>query len=278
MDDRIHDAFHAVKASEDLKLTTLETLRLERARRSPRRTARRGGLLMICAGLLLAVGVAGFAGFRLVRTPVAYVSIDVNPSMELALNRWDRIVGAEAYSDDGAVVLESLNLNGKLYTDGITLILNCEAMQPYLADPAAALTVTVASEEPDKGTALLTGLETCDGWTNHMGQSSCVDMDSLPAAHHHGLSFGKYAAYLTLSQYDSSLTVEDCHHMTMAEIQSQIESFQTAGESAPPVVNDNGGSGGAENPEGVSESCVPCATPESTGYGHSGGHHGHSHE
>lgn len=38
----------------------------------------------------------------------------------------------------------------------------------------------------------------------------------------HEMSFGKYRAYLELSEYDQNVTVEDCHGMTMGEIQNRI--------------------------------------------------------
>ena len=37
------------------------------------------------------------------------------------------------------------------------------------------------------------------------------------------MSFGKYRAYLELAEYDRSVTVEDCHGMSMGEIQDRIE-------------------------------------------------------
>ena len=45
----------------------------------------------------------------------------------------------------------------------------------------------------------------------------------MEEAHSHEMSFGIYRAYLELSQYDESVTVEDCHEMSMGEIQTRIE-------------------------------------------------------
>lgn len=45
----------------------------------------------------------------------------------------------------------------------------------------------------------------------------------MKEAHLHEMSFGKYRAYLELSEYDPNVTVEDCHGMTMGEIQNRID-------------------------------------------------------
>ena len=53
------------------------------------------------------------AGYSWVQRPVSYVSIDVNPSIELALNRFDRVVYAAAYNLEGEEILNGLSLKGK---------------------------------------------------------------------------------------------------------------------------------------------------------------------
>ena len=79
-------------------------------------SARQGGrfrpLASALACLLLMLGV-GF--WQLWRTPVSYISIDINPSIELALNRLDRVVAVTAYNEDGAAVAQGLSLENRPY-------------------------------------------------------------------------------------------------------------------------------------------------------------------
>lgn len=60
-------------------------------------------------------------------------------------------------------------------------------------------------------------------------------------AHQHEMSFGKYRAFLELSQYDADITVEDCHRMSMGEIQNRIKSCQ--GHNRKNVTEENSGKG-----------------------------------
>ncbi|MEG1782721.1 MAG: anti-sigma factor domain-containing protein, partial [Oscillospiraceae bacterium] len=43
-------------------------------------------------------------------TPESYVSLDVNPSIEYTLNRFERVLDAQAVNEDGSRVLEKINL------------------------------------------------------------------------------------------------------------------------------------------------------------------------
>ncbi len=60
-----------------------------------------------CAALLLAIGITGYSWTK---TPVSYISIDVNPSIELSLNRFGRVVSATAFNAEGRKILETLSL------------------------------------------------------------------------------------------------------------------------------------------------------------------------
>ena len=97
LEKKVRDAFGCVKASEGLKESTKSFLR-EAGRN---RQAHRGAVLRlatVCAALAVFLGIGGFA---FLGTPVAYVSIDVNPSLELELNRLDRVIAVRALSDPG---------------------------------------------------------------------------------------------------------------------------------------------------------------------------------
>lgn len=51
----------------------------------------------------------------------------------------------------------------------------------------------------------------------HASESIYVDKEIVSEAHDHGCSLGKYYAYLQLSQYDDSVTVDDCRNMSMSK-------------------------------------------------------------
>lgn len=260
MTNKIHDAFDKIEASEELKFSTLQFLRTEREKQSSRKSylsARTKILAAACSMLVLLTVICG--SYYTVQTPVSYISIDVNPSVELALNQYDRVVSATAYNEDGAIVLEGVNIRGKLYTDAIDAIVSSDAMKPYLSADTS-LTFTVAALDSSKESTILTGIKNCSGCQKHGGQGYTADVASVSQAHENGLSFGKYAAYLVLSQYDSTVTAEDCQNMSMSEIQNKIRECETVGEHSG-------------NPDGNGASnCSDAENGNGYGYGHGHGH------
>jgi hypothetical protein len=55
-------------------------------------------------------------------TPVASVEVNINPSIELQVNRWDRIIKSIPLNDDGVTVLSSLDIKNKPLNVGLDLI------------------------------------------------------------------------------------------------------------------------------------------------------------
>lgn len=241
MTNKIKTAFESVEASEELKNSTLQYLQEERKKQDAAVSAKffsfgavpRNVFAAACVLLFFFIGAGGY---YTIETPVSYVSIDVNPSIELSLNRFDRVVSAAAYNEDGEIVLNGLEVKGKPYTEAIDLIVESESMKPYLTE-SSELTFTVAADSYDRENTLLTGIENCSGSRKYRGQSYCTDVSTISEAHHNGMSFGKYAAYSELAEYDETVTVESCQKMTMGEIHTRIRAHE----------NNSGSSGNGKN-------------------------------
>ena len=104
-ENRIGKAFDCVRAGEGLKASTKDFLRKARTRESQRgagkRLSRPGYRLALGAACAMAALFLCIGSYALLWMPVAYVSIDVNPSLELELNRLDRVISGRAYNEDG---------------------------------------------------------------------------------------------------------------------------------------------------------------------------------
>ena len=227
--NKIQDAFDNIKAEPQLVESTKQFLSEKRREKGEpsRRLAFPKALAAVCIALLLGIGIGGY-GYSWVQAPVSYVAIDVNPSMELALNRFDKVVSVKAYNREGEEILRDLSLRGKRYTDAIDLIMASKAMEAYLTEKAE-LVFTVAADS-SRESELKSGVEGCAGHSGHNSQSFSVDMEAAAKAHDSGLSLGKYYAWLQLLQYDDTVTVDDCRDMSMAEIHGLISEHEHDGE------------------------------------------------
>lgn len=298
MENKIHSAFAQVRASEQLKKSTERFLEQQRgrehARSGPWDATRRSagwirGLAAVCA--VLALVMAGGILRGMVWTPVSYVSVDVNPSVELGLNRFDRVVSATAYSEGGALVLDGLELAGQPCTDAVEMLLDSEAMAPYL--PADAELVITVAADADRQTRLLEGMDACAGRLECSSVCYGADTSYVAAAHECGMSLGKYTAWQTLNQYGQTLTEDECRDMTMGELHDRIHECEDGGvhHEEEGTLGDGVGFDSTPSQAPAQSTAVPSqsmiipsqgapAPSQSTNAGghHSDGHHGGGHE
>lgn len=212
----IRENMKEIKASEELKADTLRYLNEQRRAYSIPAVHHFGRYALIMACLLLALGVGGYSAYR---RPVSYISIDVNPSIELGINRFKRVVSADAYNKDGEDILKDVVWKNIPYEEAVERLLSSERHSGFLTENSV-LVVTVISDDPD---TMIEGINAAGTGRKYHAQIYVSDPECLKEAHWHDMSFGKYRAYQELSQYDEEITVEACHEMTIGEIQDRIE-------------------------------------------------------
>lgn len=166
----------------------------------------------------------------------SYISIDVNPSIELCLNKYDRVVDLIAYNEEGQQVVDCLNVKNKCYTDALEEILHNEVFCSYLGTESD-LTFTIVSDKED---ILRIGIESCAKGMEHHGTIHCSDTQTRQKAHDNQCSVGKYTAYEELVQYDDTVTIEDCRDMSVHEIHNRINECKSHhGTSGSSSTNNN---------------------------------------
>lgn len=236
--NRIQNAFNMVKADDALKDRTLAYIsEQKRSKSTSRQTSARRIMRYASACACAIIVFAGLGIYSMFTSPVSYISIDVNPSIELVLNTFDRVITAEAYNDDGAEIINAVDIKGKKYTDAVDTLLECPELSSYLTD-YAELSFTVVSDNEDQ---IINGIQSCPGYGLYGGECHSANSELRDEAVSHGMSCGKYSAYLKLSQYDSSITPDDCRDMTMRELRDLIEQY--TGEPYQPGSGMHHGSG-----------------------------------
>lgn len=220
MNEKWKSAFDQIHAEEALKTHTKEYLseKIYSHKTAVRPVFRQAAAL--AAGLVILFFIGGSWIFM---TPTAYISIDINPSLELGINRFNRIVSVEGYNDDGDNLAESLNITFMNYNDALDEILSSQSIEDYLAADAL-MSLTVAGDDEAQYTEILDTVETCaDGRENIQCHSG--NTEEMHEAHDAGLSFGKYRAYQILHDLDPSISPDDVLGMTMREIYDLIDSY-----------------------------------------------------
>lgn len=256
--NRVREAFDAVRADDELREKTFELVRA-RAREGaagttapsrPRAAASRrltlaGVPVRLAAAACFVLALVLGGGSWVYLTPTALISVDVNPSVELGVNRFDRVISSKGTNDDGRALLESVDVWNLTYDEAVDALLSSEVVAQILADDGVA-EVTVVSSEDDQGTRLLEGVEACTAGRGNTYCHAATEQEAAEAREA-GLSCGKYLALVELQSLDPSITADDVRDMSMREIRDLIA--ELGGSSSGAGSGSGGGSG-----HGASES------------------------
>lgn len=169
-----------------------------------------------CACLLLVT----LGGRWLYFTPTAEISIDINPSIELSVNRFDRVIAVTGFSEDGQDLSSELDIKYQNYAEAVGHILHHDRIAALLSGDEI-MTITVVGSDGRQSARLLSDIEMCTA-----GQRNTYCFFARPeeaaAAREAGLSCGKYRAFLALQLLAPDITPETVQGMTMREIRDMI--------------------------------------------------------
>lgn len=220
MTDNFKTAFSGIHAEDALKANTVQFLRAEIQKRQ--KTGKRAVYGRVAVAAMAALLLSGIFTAVLYLTPIAYVDVDINPSVALTLNRFDRVIGARAYNEDGESVLAGLSLKHKLYGSALTVLMESLGQHGYLQ---GLVSVTLQTNDAGKESELLTNLQTdvaryIDG--------SAAQMDVFPVsgdikllADELEISPAKYIAIQDLLEVDPTVSWESCRDHSISEIKQQ---------------------------------------------------------
>lgn len=251
LDERVRRAFDEVTAPSSVKSETLAYITAssqgresacdasrsegaeahEAAREDPAPvfTARRGGgrraftrRAFVAIAACLALVAVGVGCFEVYRQPTAYVGIDVNPSIELGLNRFGIVVQEEALNDDGRALLDAVSLTNLAYDEALARLTESAAFAPYVQDDAFVEISVTTDDEFQKD-------ELCAQSDAQLDSLPCrgscheVDEGTRLQAAEAGMGVGRYRAAVELTELDPSVTIEDCSHMSMRDLRDRID-------------------------------------------------------
>lgn len=212
------EAFEKIHADNELKRSTKEFLfqKTKGYRKSKFFPYKRVAIIMVCF-LFIILGQKGYSAYF---TSVSTISIDVNPSIELNINQFDKVIDVKSYNEDGEIIISDINIQFLDYREALMLLLQNENLAQYLTQDQFVI-ITVFGDDEKRNKEMLTDLTTCTGSYKNV-QCSAGNSDEVTAAHSLGLSYGKYKAFLELQALDPNITIEEVRGLTMRQIRDMI--------------------------------------------------------
>lgn len=230
MRDRIQSAFACVRADAGLVNSTAACLHREMEKRKQREQRfTRPGLKIVFAAI--AAMTVGIFAHGLYFTADAHVSIDVNPSVELTINRFDRVIGAYAFNEDGVRILSGADLRWKTYNEAAGLVLSRIESGGYLTQDAI-VSVTVQAANSDKEQVL------CDTLRQFVAERTMpayataevfpVTSEDWSDAHGCNMSPARYLAIRELMEVDGEATLEAYSDSGISQIRQRTRECHDA--------------------------------------------------
>lgn len=276
---RLQEALDDIRADDALKEKTTRAVLLTMKKDAKPRRKRR--FIPVVALVTCLLAVVGIGGHQLYFTPTTVLSIDINPSLEMDINRFDRVIALNGYNEDGVALAETLDVKNKSYDDAVDTLMADDTIEACLArgEELSIAVVQADDKDPSQSDAVMQYVSDC---TAQHANAHCYSMESSEAqmtdAHNAGLSCGKYHIYQTLLAYDPTITPEAVQQMTMRELRDLLAQYE--GETTA-ASDGNGRMDGNADQNGCSQGNGNGGQGAGNGGHHGwrqGGHHGNGHD
>jgi hypothetical protein len=200
MKELFKSSLDRIEADKALVRKTEARLRNELAKGQNSRTKLMNGriyemkkfAIAACLALLLIGGGFAYA------TPTSYLSVDINPSVELGINTIGQVVSVETLNEDGKNILSGIDVTGMKVKKAVSIIVDAAADKGYLNnDGSSVVSLTVATDDKEKADKLTKdaeeGTETAldENETSAEVSQAAISMARRDAAIAAGISPGK---------------------------------------------------------------------------------------
>lgn len=181
-----------------------------------------------CMATLIVGG--GGAAYGYYQTPVSYLSLDINPSVEIGVNAFDKVVKVKGINDDGIKILANVNIKGSNVTVAVSTLVYSAVDNGFIANDGSSV-VSLTSETDDSNTAaeLENDAETgANQALQETDKTATVIKDNVALARRDqartlGISPGKLNLINKLQKVDPTATVDEYKDASVKDIMKTIK-------------------------------------------------------
>ncbi len=184
-------------------------------------------MVSAAAAVILVAGLS--YGIYSYNTPYSYLNIDINPSVEIATNIYDRIISVKPLNEDGQKLLELGSYKNMKLEDGVDELLQDARDEGYFNDEQKnAVMITVSGKDEDKVTEIEEQVkDTAEAKVKQASKDAQVVVEKVPLVRHQeaqklGISPGKMLLIERLKAVSPEIKPEDYVDKPVKEILSAI--------------------------------------------------------
>ena len=220
MEDKLHNTFDSLHASEHLKRAARAHIRRKTFDYGRQVFQYRQHRRRLSAALLSLVLV--FSGLGVWFLPATSIGLDINPSLELHVNALDRVIALKGNNADGLEVAKHLDVTGMPYDKAMQRILISQELAPYLEN-GSMISISVVGGGSDVHAEKILSKVVCRAYAIAEDENVfyCqTDKETLEAARESGLCIPRYLAWQHLLESDPDVTAEEVSRMPKDEIRA----------------------------------------------------------
>ena len=194
---------------------------------SPRRLAG-----IAAAFVLLIGGMAGFQTYRTNYSVASTVSLDVNPSIEIQVNKKEEVLAVNPRNEDAQIVVGDMDFKGSNLDVAVNALIGSMLRNGYLNELANSILISVDNQDPAKSAELQERLAneinavlqsgTFDGAV--LSQSISADSKLRELADTYGITLGKAQLIQQITQQSAFYSFEDLVPLSINELNLLTES------------------------------------------------------
>lgn len=198
-------------------------------------------LATIAACFMLFISVSAF-GFGVYFDETTLISLDINPSIELSANRFDRVIAVRSLNAEGDTIIQQVNVKNKPLDKAVSALFDGGLGDFIPQNPLVTFTVFSSDEQSER--LILNKLQnTADTYvSSHHADAQIellsVDEALINEAHKHNVTAGKYTALRELQEVLPEMEIESYSHHSISYIKEQTK-IHGAGHGAPNTQNHN---------------------------------------
>jgi len=184
--------------------------------------------------LIVGVGVGVYS----YNMPYSYVDLEINPSVEITANIFDRIISVKGLNDAGEQLLSQNGIKNRVLQEGIEIIVSSALEQGYLKkDEENAIIITVSAKDSTKagqleeriGAVAAEKLQSYSVKSEILVEETTVDQKQ-EAAKKYGITSGKMNLINKLIEKDPELKIDDLKDKPVKDIMESIKELKNGKE------------------------------------------------
>lgn len=198
----------------------------------------------IAAAFVLLVGCAvGYGSYHQSHAVDSVVSLDVNPSVEIQVNRKDEVLEVVPLNEDGRKVIGDMDFAGSDLDVTVNALIGSMLQNGYLSELANSILISVENDDAQRGAQLqeqltqeINNLLQTNSFSGAVLSQTVSDDSALrDKAEQYGITLGKAQLIQQITEENSRYTFADLVPLSINELNLLRTSSQSATQSEAQV-------------------------------------------